>query len=203
MIQSESINELAAALSKAQAQMEFARKDSSNPFFKSKYADLSSVWAACKKPLAENGLSIVQACNFLEDKPDYVCVETQLNHASGQWMRGKLVMKPVKNDPQAIGSCLSYARRYSLSAMIGVYADDDDDGNLASGKNGSSSENKDESITIWMNNIKDFAESSSIEDYRGYWNDKKDEINHDCGTAGASKVYKFYVQIGKEKAQAK
>lgn len=200
MNQSEQINELSAALAKAQSQMEFARKDSSNPYFKSKYADLSSVWEACKRPLSDNGLSVIQACNFVDEMPEYICIETQLNHASGQWVRGKLMMKPVKNDPQSIGSCLTYARRYSLAAMVGIAPDDDDDGNMASGNNGQKTDATSEAITIWMNNIKAFSETSTIDDYRVYWAERKEEITHDCGTAGAAKVYKYYVQIGKEKA---
>jgi hypothetical protein len=132
MQQSESIAALAAALAKVQAVLEGAKLDSENPFFKSKYSDLTSVWAACRKPLAENGLAVIQTCS--SETPEIVIVETMLCHSSGEWVRGKVAMKPVKADPQGIGSCITYARRYSLAAMVGV-APEDDDGNAASHAN--------------------------------------------------------------------
>ena len=134
MNQSESIAELSAALAKAQGIMEGASKDSANPFFKSKYADLASVWDACRKPLSDNGLSVVQTSDLLPEHPDMVCIETILCHASGQWIKGRLAVKPVKSDPQSVGSCITYLRRYSLQSMVGI-APEDDDGNAASGKN--------------------------------------------------------------------
>jgi hypothetical protein len=130
MITSESIGKLAEALAKAQGAIEGAKKDSANPFFKSKYADLASVWDACRKALSENSLSVVQTT---DESPDAVIVDTRLCHSSGEWIQGRLVMKPVKADPQGIGSCLTYARRYALSAMVGI-APEDDDGNAATGK---------------------------------------------------------------------
>ena len=133
MNQSESIAELSAALAKAQGAMMGATKDSSNPFFKSKYADLASVWDACRKPLSDNGLSVVQTTEFIPENPDLVCIETTLCHSSGQWIKGRLAGKPVKNDPQGVGSCITYFRRYSLQSMVGI-APEDDDGNAASGK---------------------------------------------------------------------
>lgn len=125
------IGELAKALSKAQAVIEGAKKSADNPYFKSKYADLSEVWDACRKPLTDNGLSIVQTSDFIPEHPDIVVIETMLCHASGEWMKGRLAMKPVKNDPQGVGSCITYARRYSLQSMVGI-APEDDDGNAAS-----------------------------------------------------------------------
>uniref|UniRef100_A0A6M3LYV7 Putative Erf family protein n=1 Tax=viral metagenome TaxID=1070528 RepID=A0A6M3LYV7_9ZZZZ len=129
MEQSETIGKLAEALSKVQAVLEGAKKDSQNPFYRSAYADLTSVWDACRKPLADNGLSVIQTCS--SDVPEVVIVETMLAHSSGEWVRGKVAMKPVKNDPQGVGSCITYARRYSLAAIVGV-APEDDDGNAAS-----------------------------------------------------------------------
>ncbi len=123
MEQSLEIKDLATALSKAQAEIKAAVKDSTNPFFKSKYADLSSVWEACRISITKNGLSVIQTgrSDF-----DLVIVTTQLQHSSGQWVRGEFSAKPVKNDPQAIGSCITYLRRYSLAAMVGVAPEDDD-----------------------------------------------------------------------------
>lgn len=130
---SEFINEISAALAKAQGQIENAIKDSSNPFFKSKYADLTSVWAACRKQLSENGLSVIQSP---EESSHGISVVTMLCHSSGQWIRSKYSMPcdSSKLTPQVIGSAITYARRYALSAMVGIAPHDDDDGNEASKK---------------------------------------------------------------------
>lgn len=127
MEKSESINELAAALAKAQGQIEGAKKDTANPFFKSKYADLSSVWDACRKALSENSLSVVQ---IPDEAASGVAIETMLLHSSGQWIKGRYTMPVLKNDAQAVGSAITYARRYALAALVGV-APEDDDGNGA------------------------------------------------------------------------
>jgi hypothetical protein len=130
--QSEAINDLAAALAKAQAEMTHASKDAKNPHLKSKYADLSAVIDAARPHLAKNGLSVVQVTD--PGELDTVVLMTQLSHASGQWVRGWYPVKPVKNDPQGFGSALTYARRYSYAAIVGVAASgEDDDGNAASG----------------------------------------------------------------------
>lgn len=128
MNKSESIGKLALALSKAQGQIKGAAKDSENPFFKNKYADLTSVWEACRAQLCANELAIVQTTAPGEN--DYIVVETTLLHSSGEWISGSLPIKPVKNDPQGIGSAITYARRYALAAMVGV-APEDDDGEAA------------------------------------------------------------------------
>ena len=124
MQRSEQINELAAALAKAQGQMQSAKKDAENPFFKSKYADMDSVVSAIKEPLASNGLSYSQVLDIGEDG---VYVETILMHASGQWISGRLKMPVAKpNDPQALGSASTYCRRFALQSIVGVPAGDDD-----------------------------------------------------------------------------
>lgn len=130
MEQSEQVNELAAALVQVQATMGNAIKDSDNPFFKSKYADLQSIWDACREPLTSNGLAVTQTTDIA---PAGVTVVTTLLHKSGQWVRGRLHMTPVKADPQGLGSCISYARRYALAAIVGV-VQVDDDGEGASGR---------------------------------------------------------------------
>lgn len=127
-MQSENLNELATALAKAQAEIKGAIKDATNPHFKSSYADLASIWDACRAPLSKNGLSVTQTMHETEGR---IMVVTTLLHASGQWMRGTLPINAVKQDPQGIGSAITYARRYSLSAMVGVAPDDDDDGEAA------------------------------------------------------------------------
>lgn len=128
--QSEQINELAAALSKAQGKITGALKDSANPFFKSRYADLASVWDACRGPLSENGLAVVQ---LTESDDAGVYVLTTLAHSSGQWMRSRLRLQPKDATPQGMGSAITYGRRYALAALVGV-AQVDDDGNAASGR---------------------------------------------------------------------
>ena len=123
MNQSEQINELVSALSKAQGEMDGAVKDSLNPHFKSKYADLASVWQACRDPLSKHGLSIVQTLDLLGEKQ---VLMTILAHASGQWIKSTIQLPIQRPGPQELGSCLSYCRRYALAAMVGVYQDDDD-----------------------------------------------------------------------------
>jgi len=130
MDKSERIGELSAALAKAQGQIQGAVKDSDNPFFKSKYADLSSVWDACRAPLSENGLAVIQSPTVFDGM---VSVETLLSHASGEWISDRVSATPAKGDVQAIGSTITYLRRYALSAIVGI-APEDDDGNAGSGK---------------------------------------------------------------------
>lgn len=130
MNKSESINELASALCKAQGEMSGAKKDAQNPFFKSHYADLESVWSAIRKPFAEHGLSVTQTITFT---PEIAMLHTILMHSSGQWIESVMPILTKDDSPQAMGSGLSYARRYSLAAIAGVYQQDDD-ANLAQGK---------------------------------------------------------------------
>jgi hypothetical protein len=126
---SEAIDQIADALSKAQAEMRGATKDSTNPHFKSKYADLESVWDACRLPLTKYGLSVVQP---VSSSGRSVAVATMLMHKSGQWLSSSLTLTAQQDTPQAIGSAITYGRRYGLSAMAGI-APEDDDGNAASG----------------------------------------------------------------------
>ena len=124
------ISELAKALHKAQGTLAGAKKDATNPHFKSRYADLASVWEAARPALQANGLSVTQT--FSGDTGEAVTIETMLLHNSGQWMASYLTLKPTKADPQGIGSAITYGRRYGLSSILGIVADDDDDGNQAS-----------------------------------------------------------------------
>lgn len=131
MNSSPEINELAAALAKAQAVMTGALKDSENPFFKSNYADLESVWHACRKCLTDNGLSVAQFGTFMkvdggpDGEGEWVMV-TRLLHSSGQWLEGSTPIRAKDDSAQAMGSAITYARRYGLAAMVGVYQTDDD-----------------------------------------------------------------------------
>lgn len=124
MEQSESLDKLGVALAKAQDEMAGAKKDSANPFFKSKYADLTSVWQACKDALHDNGLSVIQAPISEEGR---IGVSTMLLHSSGQFVKDRFTLGVKKeNDPQADGSSITYARRYALAAFVGVCPVDDD-----------------------------------------------------------------------------
>lgn len=129
-MQSEAINELAAALAKAQGEITGALKDSENSFYKSKYADLAACWDACRKQLAANGLTVIQTTDT--DGPEVILLTT-LAHQSGQWIRGRLPVKCKDDTPQAQGSALTYARRYALAAIVGL-AQIDDDAESAQGR---------------------------------------------------------------------
>ena len=122
-MQSDNIAELAAALSKAQGEITGALKDSSNPFFKSKYADLASCWDACRKQLAANGLSVIQTTEPTEAG---LMLVTTLAHSSGQWVRGSMPVLTKDASPQGQGSGITYARRYALAAIVGLAQIDDD-----------------------------------------------------------------------------
>lgn len=126
---SESLDKLAEALAKAQGKIKPASKDAVNPHFKSKYADLAAVWDVVREPLAANGLSVIQLPSADGAK---VTLVTMLLHSSGQWIKSRLTMLAAQNTPQGLGSCITYARRYALSSVLGVAAEIDDDGNAAS-----------------------------------------------------------------------
>jgi len=127
---SDSIAELATALAVAQGVIEGAVKDSSNPFFKSKYADLASVWDAIRKPLSDNGLCVMQLPTAEGAR---VTITTILAHKSGQWISSELTVTAKEDGPQAVGSAITYVRRYALQSVVGV-APEDDDGNAAHGQ---------------------------------------------------------------------
>jgi hypothetical protein len=120
---SETIGKIAEALSKAQSSMTGAKKASANPFFKSKYSDLSQVMEAISAPFADNGLSFVQSPGFDGER---ITVTTRIMHTSGEWIEGTTVLPPTKNDAQGYGSAITYAKRYGLQAMAGVPSVDDD-----------------------------------------------------------------------------
>ena len=139
MNKSESIKEIASALCKFQGEVETIRKTETNPFFKSKYADLSAILNVIREPLANNGLSFVQF-----PQGEYG-LSTMLMHTSGEWLEESYKMHPVKEDPQGAGSVITYQRRYALGAILGLNIDVDDDGN--SGSNPTSPTND----LPWMN----------------------------------------------------
>jgi hypothetical protein len=127
MNKSETIKEIASALWKAQSEIKAAVKDSTNPHFRSKYADLGSVVDAVKPALSKHGITFLQG---VHDAVDGVAVETMLLHTSGEWISSTMRIPAVKQDAQGYGSAITYGRRYGLQSMCGVPAEDDD-GNAA------------------------------------------------------------------------
>jgi len=120
---------LYSALAKAQGEMGSAKFNKVNPHFRNNYASLSSIMDTCKKPLSDNGLSILQIIKT-DDKGQMFLI-TRLAHSSGQFIESSFGLKAEKNTIQGLGSALTYAKRYSLSSLLGIVADDDDDGNVA------------------------------------------------------------------------
>lgn len=133
---SESIVNLAKALVAFNKEVKIIEKDAKNPHFKNDYATLDTIINEVRPLLASHGLVIMQ---FPGGDGEHYTLRTLLMHESGEWIESEpLTMKPVKNDPQGIGSCTTYARRYSLSAMLSLNTGEDDDGEGASRGNTSS-----------------------------------------------------------------
>ena len=128
--ESQSLDKLYAALSKAQLEMLPAKTGSTNPFFKSKYADLASIVKASRKALGVNGLAVIQ--RIIRNGSAGMTLMTRLCHASGQWIESSMTVNPPKQDIQSLGSYLTYLRRYTYSAIVGVVSsEEDDDGEAA------------------------------------------------------------------------
>lgn len=139
MIKSDMLDKLAPALVKFQGEAEPILKDMANPFFKSRYADLAGCIGATKNLLAANGLAVSQPTRV---EGSNIIIVTVLLHSSGQFIAGEYLLTPVKNDPQTMGGAMTYGRRYSYLAAIGL-APEDDDGALASG----TTKDRNESLT--------------------------------------------------------
>lgn len=196
------------ALAKAQGEIEKAKKDTDNPFFKSKYADLSSVWEACRRQLSGNGLAVLQFPDF-DAETKSVIVETILTHSSGFEKAFKTRVPVGKNDAQGVGSAITYARRYALMAAIGI-APDDDDGESAQGRgqwaedaekkaaewgdkrageiSGAMKKKKPDTMTQFKTHIDQLAEEGAIaveeywrrEDVQAFWAKKADAARDDA-----------------------
>lgn len=129
---SPTIGELATALAAAQREIGVAVKDATNPHFRSKYADLQSIDEACRPSLSRHGIAIAQGTGYADG---FVFVTTRLMHAeSGEWIESTLHIAPTKHDAQGVGSAITYARRFGLSALAAVPAGIDDDGEAAVGR---------------------------------------------------------------------
>ncbi len=124
-VQSEKINELVLALSKAQVSFKPVKKEKVNPFFGSKYADLPAILEACSESLSDNELTVTQG-PWPSGDGTYMLLTT-LSHSSGQWMRSLAPLIAQKPTSQAIGSAITYMKRYCLSAVLGVCGEDEDD----------------------------------------------------------------------------
>jgi hypothetical protein len=122
--QFDTIGHLALALAKAQGEMGAAAKDASNPHFRSKYADLSSIMDACREPLSKHGLAVTQLPGRGDDGS--VQLTTILMHESGEHIVSTISARPAQENPQVVGSILTYLRRYALASVVGVVSDDDD-----------------------------------------------------------------------------
>lgn len=134
---SDQINELAGALAKAQGEIGKAKQSQEAVVPMKKggqysygYATLADIWDACRKPLSDNGIAVMQAAETIEGGVE---ITTLLAHSSGQWASSQLVFVLEENDPQAIGSALTYGRRYGLAAIVGIAPAEDDDGQAAKG----------------------------------------------------------------------
>ena len=129
---SEQIDQLASALADAQADLGAVIKQSKNDAFGSKYADLTRVWEAFQRVGPRHGLSVVQMPGHFDAAARTMSLSVKLMHNSGQWLGGDMSMPLSRGDAHAYGSACTYARRYSLAALIGI-CPHDDDGNDASG----------------------------------------------------------------------
>lgn len=127
MNKSDSIANLAAALAKAQGEIRGATRDAQNPHFKHNYADLSSIWDACRDALSRNEIAVTQLPSA---DGAVVRVETVMMHSSGEWISSELAVTARDGSPQSVGSALTYCRRYGLASVVGVapVGDDDDAG---------------------------------------------------------------------------
>lgn len=126
MIKSDTIQDLAKALVQFHVKVDKVKKDSNNPFFKSKYASLSNILDVIDMPLNECGLSVIQMPSGEHE------LTTILMHESGQYIGDTYKMRPTKDDPQGLGSAITYQRRYALGSILSLNIDEDDDGNQAS-----------------------------------------------------------------------
>lgn len=128
MNRSETMTKLIPALIAAQKAMGPAVKTAFNPHYKTRYVDLEGAWEACREALWANGLTVIQTTILVEGQARLI---TTLVHESGEWVESEYPLRPVKDDPQGLGAAMSYARRYSLMAIVGL-APEDDDGQTAS-----------------------------------------------------------------------
>lgn len=177
MQHSEQLNEIATALAKAQGEMPTASKDSDNPFFKSKYADLASVQKAYRPYLSKHGIADTQIVNTENEK---TFLTTMLIHSSGQWIKSVIELNPTKKDAQGYGSVITYMRRYCASAITGV-AQEDDDGNAASSTKEKQSFNMaydpEQNKEAYDHALKTISGFDSVDKLETYYKSNKNKLN--------------------------
>lgn len=189
MTTSENIGEIAAALAQAQSEMEGAKKDTVNPFFKSKYPDLASVREAVNGPLTKHGIAVIQSPSA---EGATVSVVTLLAHSSGQWMRGVASCTAKDDSAQAIGSATTYLRRYALQAFAGV-APADDDAETAQGRgNGQTSKpvavpNIPKGYDEWLIDYSAAADEGYVR-LREAWKESKPEYREYMSTTDQKRI---------------
>ena len=128
------------AFVKFQSEFKGMKPDSSNPFFKSTYISLDGILETARPILAKNGLAVIQEAT---GDGEYIFVKTKLIHESGEMIETEVLkMKPQKNDPQSMGSCITYSKRYQLAALLGICECIDDDANTATYGNNSPEQSK-------------------------------------------------------------
>lgn len=166
MNKSDQLNELAAALAKAQGEIENASKASQNPHFKSRYADLAEVLNTVRPVFAKHGLSVSQ---FPSYEGGIVTVETILLHSSGQWMSGSISAPVSKQDAQGVGSATTYCRRYSLAAVAGIAQEDDDANSAVGHAPRQQPARQQESKPDWLDLIANIAQAKNLDALKGHF----------------------------------
>lgn len=167
MRHSEQIDQIAKALSQAQKAIKGAKKDSNNPHYKSRYADLASVWDACREALTAQGLAVVQSAGSVDGQ---LRVSTMLVHTSGQWFADDLLVPVRDAGPQAVGGAITYGRRFSLAAFAGV-APEDDDAESAEGRSKPVEDApvKPKTYDQWVEGAKTIAEEKGVDALQTYF----------------------------------
>ena len=160
MNKSESIIKISKAMAEFRKNVQQPKKDANNPFFKSKYTTLDAVVESIDKTATQYGLSFIQYP--VNDEHGNTGIATIVLHESGEYLEFEpSFMKPEKNTPQAIGSVLTYLRRYTLSAVFGIASEEDDDGNQASGSYNNQPKKQPQDkgkVALVQQNAKDFSE---------------------------------------------
>ncbi len=172
---SPTIGKLVEALVKVQSKLQPAKKDSQNPFFKSFYADLASVWDVSRDLLATNGLAVIQHGGMREQGPTLI---TTLAHISGEWISGEyLLVTSKQNDAQSLGASMTYARRYSLAAILGVVSDDDDAEGAMNRGGALDKKVQQASVHLTVESMRETAKLVNQQDPLEFWEDAPDETS--------------------------
>jgi hypothetical protein len=179
MEMSQDIKEIAGAMASAQGELKAASKDAINPAFRSKYADLTAVWESIRPTLSKHGIAVFQEPVTVERG---VAVTTLLTHKSGQWIRfDPLTVPMAKQDAHGVGSATTYAKRFTLSAAVGVVADEDDDGNGAVKGASVAVAKAPEGYAGWLIDMQAVADEG-VERLREEWKAQPEQFRHHLTT---------------------